>query len=157
MGRKGGYGSAFKFLLATPDTDDCVPWPFCKANGYGIVVIGAENHGAHRVSCALAHGLCPENMECRHLCGRKDCVNPKHLVWGTKKENCADRSRHGNDLRGKKNHMTKLTIDQVLYIRTSGKAQRSLAQELSVDISTINDVIRKKTWKYLNDAGEAGT
>lgn len=40
-------------------------------------------------------GPCPPKMECRHLNGEPDDNRLDNLAWGTRKQNAADRKRHG--------------------------------------------------------------
>lgn len=37
----------------------------------------------------------PEKVDLCHNCGNGKCSNPKHLYWGTRKENIEDAKRHG--------------------------------------------------------------
>ena len=37
----------------------------------------------------------PDKIDLCHYCGNGHCSNPKHLYWGTRKENTEDSKRHG--------------------------------------------------------------
>ena len=37
----------------------------------------------------------PSKVDLCHYCGNGKCSNPKHLYWGTRKENILDAQRHG--------------------------------------------------------------
>ena len=37
----------------------------------------------------------PEKIDLCHYCGNGKCSNPKHLYWGTRKENIEDAKKHG--------------------------------------------------------------
>ena len=37
----------------------------------------------------------PDKIDLCHNCGNGKCSNPKHLYWGTRKENSEDAKRHG--------------------------------------------------------------
>lgn len=75
--------------------DDCLMWPFSKAPGYSSVSLPDGTYTkAHRKMCELAHGEPKPDMVARHLCGVPECVNPRHLAWGTPKENTEDIAFH---------------------------------------------------------------
>lgn len=42
----------------------------------------------------------PERIDLCHNCGNGKCSNPKHLYWGTRKENIEDAKRHGTWVNG---------------------------------------------------------
>lgn len=37
----------------------------------------------------------PDKLDLCHACGNGKCSNPRHLYWGTRKENVEDAKRHG--------------------------------------------------------------
>lgn len=66
-----------------------------NANGYGVLpkpVNGSRL--AHRAALAEALGR-PVVGVVRHACDNPPCVNPKHLLEGTQKENMRDASERG--------------------------------------------------------------
>ena len=79
-------------------SDDCLAWPFGRdQKGYGAVKFRGIQTNAHRVMCILAHGEPTSEMQhALHSCGQghNGCVNPRHLRWGSVKDNCDDRTKH---------------------------------------------------------------
>jgi hypothetical protein len=101
-------GSAKEFLYEVVmkyEGDDCLTWQFYRApHGYGKIGFGNKTFNVHRVVCELAHGKPPTcNHYALHSCGNGHlgCCSPKHLYWGTQKENMADAIRHGRMRRKK--------------------------------------------------------
>jgi hypothetical protein len=72
----------------------CWIWTAAKTkDGYG----NYRSKYAHRVSYELYIGAIPEGLIVRHTCDVRHCVNPFHLLVGTKKDNTHDmimRGRH---------------------------------------------------------------
>lgn len=83
--------------------DECWIWQAAHSSGgYGSIGIDGKIVGAHRVAFEIANGYKP-NI-CRHTCDNPPCVNPKHLLDGTQKDNmmdCAQKMRihNGNTLK----------------------------------------------------------
>ena len=76
------------------EPDECWPWlAYVNDDGYGKFGIGSNVYSAHRVSFFIEHGYLPpknrfdETVVIMHDCENPSCVNPKHLVPGTVKEN----------------------------------------------------------------------
>lgn len=161
-----GYSRQEKlaFLLGTAipfQSDECLRWPFRKTKGgYGIFV---SRKCAHRYVCEVVHGAPPLlDMEAAHECGARDCVNPRHIKWKSKKANQRDRIRHNTMLLGERNPSSKLTDAQVAEIRslltdapnasragivTRGKGritQRDLAARFGVSQGHISAIRRRK-------------
>lgn len=77
----------------------------------------------------------------RHLCGNgPKCCNPSHLVFGTMTEQAADRRLHGTSSQ-------KLTIEKARAILSDTRAQKLIAAEFSVSISTVSQIKNGKSWK----------
>ena len=97
-----GEASRFLYYVAMRhEGNECLLWPFpCVSSNYPQMRHLGKACRAHRVVCEMIHG--PSNLQVRHLCGNKMCVSPHHLVWGTSKENAADRLLHGTSNKGKK-------------------------------------------------------
>ena len=70
----------------------CTDWTGAlSTKGYGQFGLCGLNVGAHRVALLLEGVTLRPGMVVRHLCHRKTCVNPAHLVEGTYLENARDR------------------------------------------------------------------
>jgi len=86
------------------DEDECWPWMGARQpSGHGRISegrraswAGARALGAHRVSWELRHqrSLKPGDVV-RHTCDNPRCVNPRHLVVGSQRDNVNDMDRRG--------------------------------------------------------------
>ena len=100
--------------------------------------------------CRAFHGEKPEGMTVRHLDGNNTNDRPYNLAWATQRVNQADKITHGTSLRGSRNHRTKLTEDDVRFIRAHPeRAYLDLAAELGVTHGAISGVRSGKTWAWL--------
>ncbi len=94
----------------------------------------------------------PIGKVCRHLDGDKLNNNLSNLKWGTYKDNAADSKKHGTFICGEKQGLSKLTWDDVGFIRWVYKfgifSQRKLAKFFSVSQSQIWCVVNNKTWRF---------
>jgi len=72
------------FVRGGAGTDKCWYWLGAVNNrGYGVFRVGRRVVVAHRHMFELEHGRPPSGMVL-HTCGKKTCVNPKHLYEGSK-------------------------------------------------------------------------
>jgi hypothetical protein len=134
----------------------CWLWTGNKGTfGYGIAKIGGIQFRAHRYSYEAYHGSIPEgDWVIRHTCDVPACVNPAHLVIGTRLDNARDRDRRGrNGLTGEKSPGSKLTEEQVREIRrewTGAFGQpKEMARKYGVKASTLYAIVQGKTWKHV--------
>lgn len=128
------------------------------SNGYGCIN-EYENKKtkcllAHRVSYSLFNGEIPPNMVVMHTCDNPKCVNPKHLVIGTQKENIHDMINKGRKSisphYGENNGSSKLTeekVKSILKLRYENKEKVSnIANVFSVSKALIEKIISGRLW-----------
>lgn len=102
--------------------------------------------------CGEPH--CPDADAC-HNDGDKDNNRLTNLRWGTRAENCADKTRHGTQHYGTKTRTAKLDEATVLKMRRSvrsGKSTYSIAKEMSLSTHTVWCAVVGKTWKHVPEA-----
>lgn len=87
----------------------------------------------------------------RHLDGNRLNCRVGNLAWGTRKENMADRRKHGRGANGARNVRAKLTHAQVLDLLKQALTRadmKHLAITLGVRPSTIQNIFAAKSWRY---------
>lgn len=138
-----------EYILALPDTDQCIPWHMSLRNGYGQVRYMKRTWYVHRLSCALHTGHCPPDMEAAHSCGNRACINPKHLSWKTRVGNQHDRITHGTHTRGENHGMSRFTEQDILSIRADMRKYQAIADDYSTTTGVISRIKTRKRWKHL--------
>jgi hypothetical protein len=130
--------------------DECLLWPYGKSSGYGELHIDGKPKGAHAVVCERVHGPAPRiGLEAAHSCGNRDCVNPRHLRWATRRQNAEDKILHGRSMRGELHPNAKLTRVRVREIRASPLSTRELAAQYGVRQITVRAIRRRWRWEWL--------
>lgn len=127
-------------------------------SGYPAVNLMCNGNGicrhVHRIVLETFIGPCPPGMEACHdpdPC-RTNC-EIRNLRWDTRKNNHADKIRHGTQQIGDKNGKHKLTIEQVREIRRrhdSGESGVSIAREFGIGETTVSGIHRRRTWKWVD-------
>nr|DAH75468.1 MAG TPA: endonuclease [Caudoviricetes sp.] len=150
--RGNGKGLTFVAYALAADVDECILWPFYRMrNGYGQVGTHCGMALAHRYVCELAHGPAPtDKPQVLHGCGKRSCVNPRHLRWGSQVENEADKLEHGTWFT--RMGGAKLNADIVRSIRHDamiGNSYDLISEKYRTPKSTIAKVVRKETWKHV--------
>lgn len=123
----------------------------CDCIRYGVIVLNrrvASEHGVgrnyqtHRASYEIHHGPIPEGQVVRHKCDNKLCLNPEHLEAGTQRENIQDAIDRGR-------MASKLTEEDVEFIRSSTLSQRRLGKMLGVSPTVIWHIRNGNKWRHV--------
>jgi len=155
-GRPRVKASVFSRLMARVVRDEVTGcWNYQGGQtkrGYGRLRIEDRYEGAHRVMAEMVYGDVEGFFVC-HKCDNPACVNPVHLFVGTHMDNVRDSMAKGRRLEGEKHGGHKLTLPQVLEVRSNYfrrvKGIRQMAKELKVTQGTLYCVVRGKTWRHV--------
>ena len=105
----------------------------------------------HTLMCETFHGPRPQGAEARHLDGNRDNNDIRNLCWGTRRENAADRVRHGTSARGERNPMAKLTTERVAEMRqlraATGLSYQQIGKQFGISPMTAYRAVEKQSWK----------
>jgi hypothetical protein len=123
--------------------------------GYGSILVEGKYELAHRVSWRLSKGPIPDGLWVLHKCDVRRCVRPDHLFLGDAVANNADMWSKGRGPRldGEQNPRAKLCLRDVRTIRKAyarGITRQQLAKKYKLDWSTIDDLVKGKTWKNVS-------
>jgi hypothetical protein len=130
----------------------CLEWQGRRCPlGYGRLSWKGRDQYAHRLSCELAHGECPDHMETLHECDNRACINSDHLRWGTHAENQADMVRRDriNPRLGSDHHSSTLTNEIVLAIVGDQRRQIDIANQYGIAEAHVSQIKTGKLWGHL--------
>ena len=140
----------------------CWLWIGAKQRGYGAVNLRPRLRRAHQVSWEIANkSEIPSGLCVMHKCDNRSCVNPRHLMLGTNRENGIDASVKRRSAvyvapekyKGERNGQSKLTELDVIQIRSkyaTGKTkQRDLASQFRVSQYVLWSVVNRRSWKHV--------
>jgi hypothetical protein len=106
----------------------------------------------HRIVLEAFIGPCPAGMEACHNNGVRSDNRLDNLRWDTRKNNLADRVRHGTVNRGERHGRSKLSAEQVRQLRdlhASGVDMVTLGTLFQVAPTTIFAVVHRHTWQMV--------
>lgn len=132
-------------LNNTVTIGDCLEWIRCfNTDGYPRM---AGNIKVHRLVNELSTGESNEGRVVRHTCDNPRCINPKHLIAGTVRENVEDM-----DVRGRRYKViSKEIVAKVkALLATKVLYHREIADIVGIDIRRVSDI----NCNIYNDNGE---
>jgi hypothetical protein len=127
--------------------------------GYGVFKskeLNPRPMTASRASWIIHNGPITEpKMVIRHTCDNPLCVNPKHLIIGTYKQNSDDCVKRGRINRGEDRPQSKLTeakVREARQLRQKGASWRFLANKYGVATYCIVCAVKGITWKHVDES-----
>lgn len=151
-------GKRINFLMNSLDidTEECIIFPYVTKNSYGKVYFQGKERIASRVSLCLSDGSDIDREEfCLHkplICHNPSCINPKHLYWGTAKDNSNDMRIDGTSNQGERNPMSKLSDAEVLAIISDGRNYREVADDYKTSKSYVSNLKNGHSRSYLQSS-----
>lgn len=156
IGRQGKsvIGKPMEFLTnaSKSNAEECIEWAYALTHkGYGYVRHNGKTKHAHRLVKQLEAGIeqKDKSMLAMHSCNNRKCVNPKHISFGTAKENSLHMVTSGNSTRGRGN---KITREDVLDIRTfheHGISNTAMAMVYPMSVSGISSIVTGRNWSWI--------
>ncbi|WP_051305073.1 HNH endonuclease signature motif containing protein [Chitinilyticum litopenaei] len=143
-------------LRKTTPAGDCQEWAgYIAKSGYGLVWHSGKTRQVHRVSYELHKGPITDGLHVMHICDNRKCINPGHLVLGTRADNMADMIAKKRDVKAKgvSHPNAKLSPEiaaeirrrYIPYDRTNGSS--ALSREFGVSQGAVYACIRGVTWQ----------
>lgn len=143
---------ADRFWEKVDKSGDCWLWTASLLKtGYGSIRVNHKAVRAHRLAYQLVVGPIPSGLLLRHSCDNQRCVNPAHLIPGTKSENTIDAMERGQHVVGEDHHLAKLSNQAVVDIRSAlaaGATGRSLAKKYGVSEMAISSIKTGRKRRY---------
>lgn len=146
------------YVDTTPGKGQCWPWRGGKNDdGYGRFNMPVPGKGyvsmqATRVMMFIIQGAFDKSLVVRHTCDNPPCVNPEHLVLGTRLDNAKDMTDRQRQARGELHPKTTLTEQVVVEIRRralGGESFAAIARDKGLHTNTVIGIARGRTWKHV--------
>ena len=126
-----------------------------KGRGYLQVTlkndrVGAQTLYVHRLVCEAFHGPAQNSkLCCCHNDGDNHNNRSDNLRWDTRALNEADRIKHGTSNRGERHGLSKLTMAEVLTIKSMiGVPHKEIATRFGITQHTVSDIRAGRRWKH---------
>lgn len=124
---------------------------FYDKSGYKVVSLKNPQmlKKVHRlVAIAFVHN--PENKpQVNHIDSNRTNNNVNNLDWVTAKENSEHSVKSGRQRQGEKHYKAMFKNKDIPEIRASSLTRKELAKKYGVSRSTIENVLKKRTWKFV--------
>jgi len=125
---------------------NCISHKDKVRGGYKIFVRNKKRILIHRYIYEINFGKIPKGKIIRHKCDNPNCINPKHLILGTQKENMQDMKDRERSLYGIKNHKAKLTEKQAKEIYLLNFPYKEIAKKYKISKEAITSIKNDKNW-----------
>ena len=134
----------------------------CSSTGYLRVKVNKKSLQVHQIMAVIYFGEKCIGYQVNHIDGNKINNKKENLELLTRKENI----KHGFEIglydnsinrflemrkeqKGELMHNSKLTDNDVRYIRESNESHASLARKFKVDSKAIRSIRKFQTWKHV--------
>lgn len=132
-------------------TNGCWQWRgSASAEGFGRLKVGGKLDSPHRVAYEMAHGDLAADHWVSATCGNPSCINPAHLVAVARDERMKAAVLAGRC----KTRLTPALVREIRWrFATEEVTKWDLAREYRVGYATIFDVVRGRSWGWIEEPG----
>jgi len=112
----------------------------------------ATNKRVHRLILEAFIGPAPYGMEGCHYDGDRGNNQLKNLRWDTRKNNHADKIRHGTTLRGTNHPSSKLdnnSVTKIVRLIKGGATQVEAAEKFNIGRELVSKIMTGRRWSWL--------
>jgi len=159
MSKRGYLATFWDHVDKSGGPDACWPWlEYIGSHGYGSLQYEGKPTPAHRVAYALTHGKI-DGRVVRHTCDNHPCVNPRHLIAGSHKDNTQDMMAKGRAKfwggkvrRGSQTTRAKLIETDIPKIRQMIADKiplTEIARQFKVWPTAISYIKHNKSWRHI--------
>lgn len=125
------------------------------SSGYGRTNLKGKSEFTHRISFMMVNGTdsLTNDLQVRHKCKFKNCVNAEHLEIGTASENSMDKVRDGTLLYGENHPLSKISKEIAKNIQNS-KGQGTIFERgklFGVSSSLVSSIDNNYSWCRSNN------
>ncbi len=135
------------FLSKIKTSEGCSIWDGSKgSNGYGTVNIDGLTYSTHRAAFTFTKGVIPKGFDVCHTCDNRSCINPNHLVLGSRLDNMRDAMSKGR-------LGVSFSAKDLVIIRTlsyEGSSLRDIARRFNTNHKLISRIIKDKNYPERN-------
>jgi hypothetical protein len=144
-------GRARRVIILKPNYSSGYPYITARAPGVKRTV------RIHIQVCKAFNGPPPSpEHEVAHQDGNPSNARADNLVWKTRKENAADKWRHGTAQIGVRNGHAKLTPEIVRQVRKTYRPRKfglvRTARKFGIGKRTVLQIVRRETWTHIPTA-----
>jgi hypothetical protein len=110
---------------------------------------GRSNLSILKLKYEQKYGKIPKGKCMLHKCDNRRCINPDHVMIGSKGDNCRDRHVKKRDCHGTMSPQHKLDEQRVIFareLRLSGYYYWQIANFFGVHTTTICDALTGRSW-----------
>ena len=132
-------------IIRNYNNTECWFWKSCiNSGGYGQISVDKKLIAAHIFSYRHFKSEIPTGMVVMHTCDNPPCVNPDHLILGTRKDNSDDKVYKLRHTFGENHVHSKITNEQAIKIRQDyalGKPPSIIAEKYNLSKGAVRDII----------------
>jgi len=142
-----------KVDIKLDDPNACFEWQgTLEKGGYGLCWRYGERY-AHRHSYRIFKGPIPPGMCVRHRCDNKKCVNPDHLILGSKRDNNKDAYERGLQARGSMRRpdiSEEMVYEARVAFHNKTETATAIAARFGMHRTQVSDMMWGRLWCHVD-------